>query len=51
MALFNAIQSAIKKGEIISTPFTFAATTNAIIASGNEIVFANIERDYKSLSD
>ena len=50
MALFNTIQSATsKKGEIISTPFTFAATTNAIIASGNEIVFANIERETTNL--
>ena len=50
MALFNAIQSATsKKGEIISTPFTFAATTNAIIASGNEIVFANIEKETTNL--
>lgn len=31
--------------KILTTPFTFVATTNAIIASGNLPVFVDIERD------
>ena len=31
--------------KVLTTPFTFVATTNAIIASGNSPIFVDIERD------
>jgi dTDP-4-amino-4,6-dideoxygalactose transaminase len=43
-ALVNAIKASTKKhGEIITTPFTFAATTNSIVETGHKIVFADID--------
>jgi UDP-4-amino-4,6-dideoxy-N-acetyl-beta-L-altrosamine transaminase len=35
----------IKKGEIITTPFTFVATSNSILFNGLKPVFADIKRD------
>jgi dTDP-4-amino-4,6-dideoxygalactose transaminase len=44
MALYNAILACSPKGgEIISTPFTFVATTNAILASGHTINFCDVD--------
>lgn len=45
----SAIESAIElfdlHGEIITTPFTFASTTNAIIRTGASPVFCDIKKD------
>jgi len=35
----------IKKGEVITTPFTFVATSNSILFNGLKPVFADIKRD------
>ncbi len=44
-----AIQLALKcldiKGDVITTPFTFSATTNAILWEGLNPIFADIDRD------
>lgn len=42
MALELAIQAMGVKGEIITTPFTFASTTHAIVRNGAEPVFCDI---------
>lgn len=45
----SALECAIKamnlKGEIITTPFTFASTTHAIVRNGIKPVFCDINRD------
>lgn len=47
MALENIIKALDLKGEIITTPFTFASTTHAIIRCGLKPVFCDINRkDY-----
>lgn len=47
MALLSALNSLGKKGEIITTPFTFVSTIHAIIQSGNTPIFCDIkETDY-----
>jgi dTDP-4-amino-4,6-dideoxygalactose transaminase len=43
LALETALQSIGVKGEIITTPFTFAATVHAIVRTGNKPVFCDIE--------
>lgn len=43
MSLETAIQAFDLKGEIITTPFTFASTVHAIVRSGCEPVFCDIE--------
>lgn len=47
MALELAIQAMELKGEVITTPFTFASTTHAIVRNGLTPVFCDInEEDY-----
>lgn len=47
MALYNAIKLFNLKGEVITTPFTFASTTHAIVENGLTPVFCDInEEDY-----
>lgn len=43
MALFAILQLLEKKGGVITSPYTFVATTNAIILSGNTPVFVDID--------
>ena len=45
MALEMALQSFELKGEVITTPFTFASTTHAIVRNGLTPVFCDIKRD------
>lgn len=45
MALYNAIKALKLKGEVITTPFTFISTTNAIVQNGLTPVFCDIEPD------
>ncbi len=42
LALENVIQAFGLKGEIITTPFTFASTTHAIVRSGCTPAFCDI---------
>lgn len=44
-ALECAIESLDLKGKVITTPFTFASTTNAIVRKGLTPVFADVKRD------
>lgn len=46
LALYVAIRALGLKGEIITTPFTFASTTNAIKQAGCEPVYCDIKDDY-----
>ena len=45
MALYSAIKALDLKGEVITTPFTFASTTHAIVQNGLTPVFCDIEPD------
>lgn len=45
MALYSAIKALDLKGEVITTPFTFISTTNAIVQNGLKPVFCDIEPD------
>ena len=45
MALENIIKALDLKGEIITTPFTFASTTHAIVRCGLTPVFCDINRN------
>ena len=46
IALEYALDVIKSKGEIITTPFTFASTTQAIIRTGNKPVFCDIKDDF-----
>lgn len=46
LALCCAIEALKLKGEIITTPFTFASTTNAIVAAGCTPVYCDVKPDY-----
>ena len=47
LALYVALQSLDLKGEVITTPFSFASTTHAIVQNGLKPVFCDInENDY-----
>lgn len=46
LALYCAIKALKLKGEIITTPFTFASTTNAIVQAGCTPVFCDVKADY-----
>lgn len=43
LALESAIESLNLKGEVITTPFTFASTTHAIVRNGLKPVFCDID--------
>lgn len=45
LALELAIQALNLKGEVITTPFTFASTTHAIVRNGLTPVFCDIKKD------
>lgn len=46
LALYTAIKALKLTGEIITTPFTFASTTNAIIQAGCTPVYCDVKPDY-----
>lgn len=46
LALYCAIKVLDLHGEIITTPFTFASTTNAIVQAGCVPVFCDVKSDY-----
>lgn len=46
LALYTAIKALGLKGEIITTPFTFASTTNAIVQAGCQPVYCDVKDDY-----
>lgn len=46
LALYCALKALGLKGEIITTPFTFASTTNAIVQAGCTPVFCDVKADY-----
>ncbi len=46
LALYCALKALKLKGEIITTPFTFASTTNAIVQAGCTPVFCDVKNDY-----
>ncbi len=46
LALYVAIKALGLNGEIITTPFTFASTTNAIVQAGCTPVFCDVKPDF-----
>ena len=46
LALYCAIKAMGLEGEIITTPFTFASTTNAIVQAGCTPVYCDVKDDY-----
>lgn len=46
LALYCMLKAFGVKGEIITTPFTFASTTNAIVQAGCTPVFCDVKSDY-----
>jgi dTDP-4-amino-4,6-dideoxygalactose transaminase len=49
LALEIALQGLRLSGEVVTTPFTFAASTNALTRAGLKPVFADIEPDHFNL--
>ena len=49
MALEMALQAMDLEGEVITTPFTFASTTHAIVRNGLTPVFADIDPDHYTI--
>lgn len=49
LALQLALRGLGVQGEVITTPFTFAASTHALVWNGNQPVFADIEPDFYTL--
>ncbi|MDO5563895.1 MAG: aminotransferase class I/II-fold pyridoxal phosphate-dependent enzyme, partial [Eubacteriales bacterium] len=45
LALENIIKALDLKGEVITTPFTFASTTHAIVQNGLKPIFCDINED------
>ena len=46
LALYCALKALKLEGEIITTPFTFASTTNAIVQAGCTPVYCDVADDY-----
>ena len=46
LALYCALKALDLQGEIITTPFTFASTTNAIVQAGCTPVYCDVKPDY-----
>ena len=46
LALYVALKALGLSGEIITTPFTFASTTNAIVQAGCVPVYCDVKEDY-----
>lgn len=46
LALYCALKALKLSGEIITTPFTFASTTNAIVQAGCTPVYCDVASDY-----
>ena len=46
LALYCALKALHLTGEVITTPFTFASTTNAIVQAGCTPVFCDVKSDY-----
>lgn len=46
LALYCGIKALKIKGEIITTPFTFASTTNAIVQAGCTPIYCDVKDDY-----
>ncbi len=46
LALYCALKALELQGEIITTPFTFASTTNAIVQAGCTPVYCDVKPDY-----
>ena len=46
LALYCALKALNVTGEVITTPFTFASTTNAIVQAGCKPVFCDVKSDY-----
>lgn len=46
LALYCALKALGLRGEIITTPFTFASTTNAIVQAGCTPVYCDVKEDY-----
>ena len=49
MGLEMTLQAMGLKGEVITTPFTFASTTHAIVRNGLKPVFCDIESDHYTM--
>ncbi|MDA3853056.1 MAG: DegT/DnrJ/EryC1/StrS family aminotransferase [Bacteroidales bacterium] len=49
LALLTALQALDVKGEVITTPYTFVATANALVWNNITPVFVDVESDYCNL--